>query len=319
MLFPYRLEPGDTVDIVAPASACSEWELLQGLKCIERLGLVPRYSDHFIDSMYEYMAQTDDFRFQDLKRAISAPDSRAIWCVRGGYGSLRLIPRLLKLKPPKQPKIFIGLSDITSLHIFFNEQWGWPTLHGPMLGRLGGKIPPRELIEVENLVFGIQDRIVFNYLVPMNRPARQRKTLRGRVGGGNLLVVHSGQGTKNQLSGKGRFILIEEINERGYRVDRMLESLHQGGLFNGAKAVIFGDFVGGEEASGRYLWKETLDRFAEQMKIPVLKGIQSGHGWIQRPVPFESPAVLQLRGRRGELTVRWPLRDRPLKNAPGRR
>lgn len=298
------LREGDTVDLVAPGFSCTTDELRDALRFLANWGLEPRMPRKLFGR--DVLCSNDDkSRLKHLKEALYAEDSRAIWCVRGGYGSIRLIPELMKMKKPKgPPKLFIGLSDITSLHVFLNQEWGWPTVHGPLLDRLGkGTAKAQFVRELRRFVFGQADEIVFSGLKPLNKAARDKKSVRGQVSGGNLITLQSSLATPAQWQTKGRILFFEDIGERGYRVDRVLEQFEQAGLFKDAKAIVFGEFTEGNERDGKTLVPAVKKRFAEAMKIPVFMGLKSGHGIIQRPVPFETSAILHC-GTRGELVCK---------------
>ncbi len=295
------LQPGDIVDVVSPGFAPSDEELENGVRFLESWGLVPRLPKNLLGKDI-LCSNRDEVRFLHLKEALYAPDSKAIWCLRGGYGSLRLIPHLLKLKKPRsRPKLFVGLSDITTLHTFLNQMWGWPTVHGPLLDRLGRKAAlPKYERELKKFVFGEMDTIRFSNLKALNDAAKREGVVRGRVSGGNLIVLQSSLGTNAPWRTDGRILFFEDVGERGYRVDRVLEQFTQAGLFKRAKAVVFGQFTKSRERDGRDLVPLVIRRFAESMNIPVFSGLPSGHDVVQRPVPFETPSLLRL-GKRGEL------------------
>lgn len=248
-------------------------------------------------------ANTDEERFEQLRAALYS-DSRAIWCVRGGYGANRLIPQLARLRKPKgPPKLFMGFSDITTLHVFLNQQWGWPTIHGPMVDRIGrGLILEPQLAELHDIYFGDEPEVIFKNLKPMNAAARAAKTVRGAVTGGNLMTLQSTIGTRAPWDTRGRIVFLEEIDERGYRIDRLLEHLAQTGHFARARAIVLGEFLGGAESDGSTRVPLVLQRFADSLKIPVMAEVEAGHGEMQRPVPFETMAVLKC-GARGSLAI----------------
>lgn len=291
----FYLKKGDIVDIVAPASACSEEHFRLGVKWIENMGFKPRFNPHILQPDL-YLSNSDAFRFQDLKKAFYAKDSKAIWCLRGGYGSFRLWPELLKLSKKTPPKLFIGLSDITSMHQFVNQKWGWPSLHASLLDRVGqNKLPADVEQELVQVVSGAKNSVSFAGLTAMNAAASKKKVIKGTVRGGNLCTFMVSVGTKLQpkYQKKDNVILFfEDIGERGYKVDRFLQHLSQAGIFKNVAAIVFGDFVDGLESNGQSLVHETLMRFAKQTKIPVLSGVETGHGVIQRPLFFNSRAVL---------------------------
>ena len=145
------LQPGDVVEVVAPGSRCSAESLAGGVQFLRRLGLRPRLPRSLFGPDI-LCANSDRLRFEHLKRALYAPDSRCLWCVRGGYGAIRLVERLLELAPPPRRKLLVGYSDATTLHYFFNHHWKWPSLHGPLLDRLGsGTVAADETDELEAL------------------------------------------------------------------------------------------------------------------------------------------------------------------------
>ena len=298
----HRLHKGDIVDIVAPGSRVADATVEAGCEALREWGLVPRIGPPSLFAKDLLEAGSVEHRVAHLKRALLAPDSAAVWCVRGGYGSLRLIPELLKLKRPHEAKLFIGLSDISSLHLFLNQKWGWSTLHAPLLDRLGlKKIKPRYERELRSVVFGKETKIEFPKLKPMNAAARKKVKIDGTVSGGNLIVMGGHLGTKLEWKTEGHIIFLEELAERGYRIDRVLTQMTQSGVFDACGAVVFGDMIGGEEPDGSSLVWPVIERFAEAMKVPVLRGLESGHDIIQRPVPFNTEARLVLGGKHGKL------------------
>ncbi len=287
------LEAGDIVDIVAPGSSCKMESLEKGLEVLRSWGLKPRMPKNIFGADV-ICANSDEERFKQLKTALTSEDSVGIWCVRGGYGANRLIPQLAKLKrPPGPPKLFIGYSDITTLHVFLNEKWGWPTIHGPMIDRIGrGLILEPQLKELRSLFFGETSEVEFKNLKPLNDLAHRAKTIKAPVTGGNLMTLQGSIGSKAPWVSAGSIVFLEEIDERGYRVDRILEHLDQTGHFAKAKAIILGDFLGGDEPDGTNRVWPVVERWATLQKIPVLRGVGAGHGDLQRPVPFSTSATL---------------------------
>lgn len=301
------LEPGDIVEIVAPGFRCSDASLAAGMEFVRSLGLVPRAPRTIFGSDL-LCASSDRERLRHLRRALAAPDSRCIWCIRAGYGAIRLVEPLLAMRPPGMRKLFVGYSDATTLHFLLNHHWNWPSLHGPLLDRLGsGSVPPSEIDELRAVLLGGEARIEFTALVPLNAAARARRTIASRVFGGNLTVLQSMLGTALQRSPE-QILFLEDVGERGYRVDRMLQHLAQAGLLRNVRAVVLGSFIGGREADGRDLVPGVLKRFAEAQCIPVLAGVAAGHGEHQRPVFFNTPAELVC-GLSPRLSVGVPRRN----------
>lgn len=294
------LQIGDTVEVIAPAWRCSPEELNTAIKKLESWGLVPRVPSDLFGKPSHPFAQTDEIRLQHLKQALYSSESKVIWCVRGGYGSLRLLPQLNRMKRPSRCKLLIGLSDITSLHLLLNQKWKWPTLHGPLLDRFGRQNNTDSALK--KILFGRTQEVHFSSLQPMNQAARKAQTLKGPIVGGNLTTLVSSLATPWQIRTRGQILFFEEVGERGYRVDRMLTQLEQAQLLAGVKAIIFGQFRGGEEKNGRELWRQVKRDFAEKMPFPVLRGLPSGHGVIQKPLPLGVSATLSLGHQRACLS-----------------
>lgn len=281
------LQPGDFVDIVAPASASTAEELAGAIRYISSLGLTPRVPKDLLKHKSSFFAAPEKIAFEHLRSALVSKERNAVWCLRGGYGSARLLPYLEKMKTPKKMKLFIGLSDISVLLNFFVENWGWIPVHGPILARMGrGKNPKAEKTAMKNLIFLGEGGRKFNRLRPLNQPARQKRSLTGSVIGGNLAMLTSTLGSPWELNAKGKIVFIEDIDERGYKVDRLLLSLEQAGVFHKAKGVVIGDFIGGLEPNGSNRVKEAIHHFSERMSLPVFGGLRSGHGTLQLPILF---------------------------------
>lgn len=191
------------------------------------------------------------------------------------------------MKKPRREKLFIGFSDGTALHVFLNQVWNWPTLHGPSAEQIAKLTVGPQTIEI---ALHIARQGFSQYtpptLKPFNRKARKISSLSGTLVGGNLCILQCGAGTKWQLNSSDRILFLEEVDERGYRVDRMLMHLQQANILEGAKAIIFGDFVGGDEVSGTSLILPVLQRFAENINLPVFSLPGCGHGNENLPLPF---------------------------------
>ncbi len=299
------LKKGDVVDVIAPASNSPYHRLEDGIRWMERMGLVPNVPEDIIKTDVFFAAPLE-VQLRHLTEALSS-DSKAIWCLRGGYGSMRLIPYLLKMKPPKKPKLFIGFSDITALHIFFNQHWKWPTLHGRTISQMHPDLansPDRKFLK--DVIFGNTDHKTFKRLRPLNAPAKIENTIEGTITGGNLRIVQSSLGTSWEINPKGKILFIEDVAERGYSVDRMLEQMYQAKLINkGLKAIVFGDFTEGFEKDGNDLTHVALKRFADRVPYPVFSGLKAGHDPVTHyPIPFNTNCQLKT-GKTGELTCHY--------------
>lgn len=245
-------------------------------------------------------ANSDEQRFLQLKDALYNPHSQAVWAARGGYGCTRLLSALAKLTPHPQPKLFMGFSDATALHIFLQQQWGWQTLHSPgAIQLLPEKIDPKDIETVKNILQDNKKNLTFN-LQPLNKivPSGIQSTITG----GNLCIVQNSIGTFWQIDTRNKILFLEEVNERGYQIDRILEHMRQAGLFENIHALLLGDFLKGEEPDGTSLVMPVLQRFADTCSFPVFHCPGIGHGFRNQPLPLGTPAVLKL----NTLTVKGP-------------
>lgn len=286
------LKKGDAVDIIAPGFPTESAVLRQAEEFLKSWDLVPRTPKNLLKKTLLF-SNTDEARTEHFKAALKS-DSKVIWCLRGGYGSLRLLPELAKMNRPKTPKLLIGISDVTSLNVFLNEKWKWPVLHGPLLDRFAKKqVPDFIYKETKKLVFGQQNSILFKSLKPLNARAKKVKSISGSVIGGNLVTLQSAIGTPFDFSLSGKFLFIEELGERGYRIDRILTHLEQVNRFKGCKGVLLGHFIGGNEPDGKNYVKSVLQAWAQKTQVPVFSGVESGHDVKLRPLPLGTRAVLK--------------------------
>lgn len=290
------------IHIVAPGMPYDPGELKKSLHIIKGWGFDWIQPAGLLKRDHPICSSQRDSRWTHLSEALTSEESSIIWSVRGGYGSLHLIPFLQKIKKPKTPKLFIGFSDNTTLHQFFNQKWNWPTWHGPHLDRLYQQNAVH-LQRIKKLLTGKQQQQVFSGLKPMNQKAKNTKLLRAKIIGGNLITLQSSLATANQLNCQKRILFIEDIGERGYRIDRVLEHFDQAGIFKGIKAMIMGPFVGGFEPNGKDYTQKVLQEFAMRQKFPIFTGLKSGHIRNSQILPFETEAILQKKSSLFELHV----------------
>ncbi|MFQ5559996.1 MAG: LD-carboxypeptidase [Nitrospinota bacterium] len=297
-----NLQKGDIVDIVAPGFRTTERELHLAVEFLKSWGLQPRVPEKIFSSNYLF-SHSDEFRLQHLSDSLTNDTSKAVWCLRGGYGCIRLLPGLGLVPVPEKNKLVLGLSDITSLLVFLVQKWKWTAVHGPMLDRMGRQdYTPKVYTDLKKLIFGKNDEIEYRGLHPLNAQALERTSVSGKILGGNLTVIQSSIGTPWQLHGKDTILFFEDIGERGYRVDRMLTHLKLAGVFLGAKAVLFGNFDDGLEPDGKSTCRRVLQEFAKTIGLPVYKGLKTGHGKNQGSLSVGVTGTVTKRGSKGILT-----------------
>lgn len=290
------LSVGDSIEIIAPSSRSTDKQLIELQELLESWGLNCMVQ-RTIFAQDLLCANTDEMRLQHLKNAFQNPQTKAIICVRGGYGATRLLPKLTELNPPETVKIFVGISDVTCLHLYLQQHWGWPTIHA---AAAPDKFSKESIAAVKSVLFD-DAPVKFTGLIPMNKHASKAESIQSCITGGNLSIIQSGVGTFWQIDSRDKVILLEEIGERGYRVDRMLEHLKQANIFTNAAAILLGDFLEGFEPNGSSLITPVLQRFAESINIPVLRIKGIGHGPINFPIPLGTKVYLEL-GDAAQLT-----------------
>lgn len=322
------LKKGDLVDVIAPGFRPTDDEVEAGIQFLESWGLRARLPKDIFAGPSEQpdvlSANSDAKRLAAFQRALVARDSRAVWCLRGGYGAIRLVPGLLKVKRPSVVKPLLGLSDVTTLQLFLLEKWKWPSLHSALLDRLGRVVNPRlakgpngprpippeaHVEELQRVLFGEVNSVLFEGLRWIgHEPGAKPKvrSIKGMLTGGNLVTFSSAIGTSIHPSTKGRIVFFEDIGERGYRVDRLLEQMVQSGVLSSkTKAIIFGEFTEGHEPDGTNKVSAVIERFAstwaKKNGVAVLTGLPIGHGEHQRVVPIGTQADLDWKA--GALTV----------------
>lgn len=272
--------------LIAPSYTLSEEDVQLTKSHFESLGMritVP--SDLLGEDLL--CANKDVTRLAHLKEALNDHPIDAIWLIQGGYGLTPLIPQLFQVAKPEKEKLFIGFSDGTALHVFLNQVWNVPTLHAPCALQIAKK---RVGFQTINATLNILKTGFSDYLPPLlkplNKQAKDMSSLTGALIGGNLSILQTSLGTNWQLNPSGKILFLEDLDERGYSVDRLLVHLKQAQILKEVKAIIFGAFIGGEEANGSSLVFPVIQRFAENINLPVYHLPDCDHGNENFPLPF---------------------------------
>ncbi len=290
MIKPAPLKPGDRVALLAPSSPVPSDVLEKSIRSIEFLGLVP--------SVYEscrfhhgYLAGADKTRASDINMAFADDSIKGIFCLRGGYGAMRLLP-LLDLEMIKQnPKVFVGYSDITALHTVFNGLCGFMTFHGPMPSTDYTIHSSYTISSLKENIFGCKPHRIYNPEGKEISVLTDGKA-KGIMTGGNLSLLAGTLGSPYEADTKDKLLFIEDVSEEPYRIDKNLTALALSGKFDDAAGIIFGIFADCE-ASDESL---TLDRIIDEVVLPcgkpVIKGFHAGHIYPQPTIPMGAAAIL---------------------------
>lgn len=268
-----RLRPEGCIAIIAPAgpkafdtAVVERWMAARGY----RLKIFPG-----VFEQTGYLAGSDRARLDDLHGAFADDEVDAIMCLRGGYGTPRLLDKIDYALLARHAKPFVGYSDITALHLAIAKEAGFVTFHGPMLASevLTERKPPTET-SLRRLVRG-QFKAGAELAHPSAWPLVSvgHGISQGRLMGGNLAMICALQGTRWALEAEGTILFIEDVNEPLYRIDRMLTQLRLSGKLAQLAGVLVGDFVGIEVEAMMPLLRQTF----EPLGIPVVAGWRSGH------------------------------------------
>ena len=271
---PRPLRAGDGVAVVAPASGSSHEELEGGLAELRRLGFEPRHTGA-VAARDLFSAGAPAARARDFMAAWNDPSVAAVVALRGGYGSAQILPHLDPAALQQAPKLFVGYSDTTALHAWLTCHLGIPTLHGPMLERrLSRGADGYDVASLMALWCG-QTGIE---LACETAAVIREGDVRGPLFGGTLATLVASLGTPYAFSPPEDCVLfLEDVNERPYRVHRMLTQLEQAGVMRRARAVVFGEMRGCDEPDGRLTAVDAIRHAMAGFGGPVFSGFPSGH------------------------------------------
>jgi muramoyltetrapeptide carboxypeptidase len=293
---PPLLAPGARVALVAPAGPLrGEEELARAIANVRSLGWEPAVGAHVLDR-HGYFAGNDLQRLADLNGALCDDAVDAVWCLRGGYGAMRILPAVEYDALRRRPKAIVGYSDITALHAAIRRHVGLVTFHGPTararLSDFSRASLRRALVEGHDPCGEWADARVL-------RGGRAE----GALAGGNLALVSALAGTPFAPRCDGAIVVFEDINEPVYRVDRMLRQLLLAGVLTGARALLFGACTNCPEAAddGSRRLDDVVRETADLLGVPAVTGIPVGHIDDQWTLPLGAHAALDTDAKR--LTV----------------
>ena len=284
MVFPSYLKKGDSVALVATARPIEPEIIDQAEQTIRAHGLHPVRSE-FVLNTFRVFAGTDEKRLKALQGALDDPEIKAIWFARGGYGTGRLLPYLDWSKFRENPKWLIGFSDVCELHFWANNELGINTLHGPMCLHLSIPESKDGIDRVFKQIMGEKIRLTWSHIAPFE----EETSVTGKLIGGNLTMLHNCQHlfTKQDLS--NTLLLLEDVGEYYYRIDRMIWSLRRSGILNQVKALCLGGFSNmldnEDETFGQSVF-EIVSHASRDINLPIFSDLPIGH------IPRNNPVVL---------------------------
>ncbi|MCB9688535.1 MAG: LD-carboxypeptidase [Alphaproteobacteria bacterium] len=279
---PPLLRRGARVAVVAPCHVHDVDRLERGMQMARERGLdLHVYPD--LLRPWRYLASPDDQRLSQLAEALSSTGDDAVWIARGGSGLTRLLRRLDEL--PLGNKPVIGFSDVTALFCALRRRGIGPLIHGPVLHSLSVTEPG----SVEHLF----DLLDGRETAPLDGETWVAGTAHGPLVGGNLSLLAATCGTPWQLDASGAILVIEEIGEHPYRVDRMLQQLSSAGVLDGVVGVAIGRNVGCDPPPGAdYALADVFVDVLAPLGVPVVGELPIGHGPHNRAFVWDAPATL---------------------------
>jgi muramoyltetrapeptide carboxypeptidase len=293
VIFPPKLRRGDPVRVVAPSGPFDPAVFEAGLAVLSgRLGLVPRMRTD-LTARRGYLAGDDARRAEEWREAVADREARAIFCARGGYGAMRILPAVDPARFAEAPKTLVGFSDVTALHAALNRG-GLVTVHGPVVTQLG-RAPDDALRHLEALLFEDPPRPgAWGPPAPGAGLLASRTVRPGRVTGpllgGTLTILAHLAGTPWAPHLDGAILLLEDVGEKPYRIDRCLTQLRLAGALSRLAGVALGRFTDCDD--GGLLAVDVVREAVLALGVPAVEGLPVGHEDANFAVPLGAPATL---------------------------
>lgn len=295
MLKPKPLKPGDRIALIAPSSPVDEDKLLQAIDSVKFLGLIPVLYPSATMS-HGYLSGPDEARAADVNSVFADPNIDGIFCLRGGYGVTRILDRIDFKMIAKNPKLFLGYSDITGLHVALNQLSNLVTLHAPMPSRGFHTLDPVTLQSLAGCIFSasapglVPD--IEDELIETIHPG----VATGLLVGGNLSLLTATLGSPYEVDTKNKILFIEEVDEKNYKVDRGLTSLALAGKFSDCKGILLGTWADVGDPDVEEEKNLTLHQIFEEVVKPfgkpTINNFRAGHIYPQITIPMGTKARL---------------------------
>ncbi len=280
---PRQLRQGEEIGVIEPAGHVLDTELKAVIKLLETFGHSVVLAPHLYDKQ-GYMAGDDEARLEDIHAMFNNNRVRAIFCARGGYGTLRILDRIDYSILRKNPKILVGYSDITALLLAIYKKTGLVTFHGPVIK----EFTKRTIGNLESFLNLVSSNGLLELELAGGRCLKSGRAT-GVLLGGNLSLICHLVGSTFMPSLKGAILFIEEKGEDLYRIDRMLTHLRLSGILEELGGLVAGSFQDcGDRASIDRLLLDTVS----ELNIPLVTGLPVGHGLINVSLPIGLQAAI---------------------------
>ena len=305
MIKPKALKFGDTIGVVAPASPTTEEKVRKSYEKLMEMGFEVKMGESCY-KRYGYLAGEDNLRAEDLNNMFKDKEVDGIICLRGGYGTPRILSLLDYDLIRNNPKVFVGYSDISALHIAINQLSKLVTFHGPMASSdLIGNLSNFSKESLYNCILEGQFEQEISNPSGEDMEIINEGIAEGQIIGGNLSLIADTIGTPYEIQLKGKILFIEEIGEEPYQIDRMLTQLRLSGKLQEAEAIILGDFnncvVEPSEYDNSLTLEQVIEDIIKPIGKPTISNLRAGHCEPMITLPFGVKAKLDT--HKGKLTI----------------
>ncbi|MBR0596314.1 LD-carboxypeptidase [Clostridiales bacterium BAD-6] len=286
---PKCLKKGDRIALIAPSSPVTEEKLALSVRSVEFLGLTPVLFPT-CTMKHGYLSGSDEARAKDINHAFRDPSIDGIFCLRGGYGVTRILPYIDYDIVRNNPKLFLGYSDITGLHMVFNMKCSLVTLHSPM--------PSRGWDTMDPISLGCLSHLLFNAEPPGPTPAVEGESIErinpgiaeGISIGGNLSLMTATLGTPYEIDTKGKILFIEDVDEKHYKLDRGLTSLALAGKFRDCAGIVLCTWADCDEPDtppeDNLTLGEIFEEVVKPFEKPTINNFRAGHIYPHIAIPM---------------------------------
>ncbi len=301
-MIPSALKKGGVIGIVSPGSPMKPDRLHRGLEYLHGLGYQTRLGAH-VYGKQGYLAGGDEERAADLNAMFADQEVDAIFCTRGGYGTPRILDKLDYDLIASNPKILVGYSDITALHLALYQKSGLVTFAGPMPAvEMGQGI---DAFTEEHFWSMLAANSAGKKLICMSgaEPGTDSGSVRGTLLGGNLSMLCTLVGTEYLPGLTGAILFLEEVGEQPYRIDRKFAQLRLAGIIDELAAIVIGQLTDCKPSPGfpSLSLAEIIAGYTEDLDIPVLTGLPHGHEAVKYTIPIGVEACLH--GQEGSIEL----------------
>jgi muramoyltetrapeptide carboxypeptidase len=303
------LRPGDRVRVVAPGGPPDPALLARGVDILRSFGLVVEVGAHVFDR-FGYLAASDDNRLADLNDAVRDRGVRGVFAARGGYGTQRVIDGLDLRAVRRDPKVFVGFSDLTALSGRVWQAARLITFYGPMINWNEPRTGPDSIESLRSAVMSTAPIVLTRDPAEPSAAVEVPGRATGPLLGGNLTLLQAALGTPDLPDLDGAVLLFEDVDEAPYDYDRMLTQLRRAGVLERIAGIAIGQFTGAVGGAGQWDAAAAVRDRVGDLGVPVLGGLRIGHGSGQLTVPLGARATID--------TVAGTLTTRPGVRASGR-